>query len=78
MVGPRRPIMHWLTRIKACVDIKNGQLKVIKAEFSSSRRPIHNVVFEVGFYFRAPTITFSCLALDHTLPRLSTTPLQIK
>jgi hypothetical protein len=62
---------------KACVDIKKGRLKAIKAALSLSQCRAHNVMFEVDFYFQSLTTTFSRLALDYTLPWSSLTPLQI-
>ena len=76
MAGPRCPMMHRFSH-KARVDIKNGWLKVIRAALSLSRRLVHNVMFEVDFYFQSLTTTFSCLAFDYTLPRSSLMPLQM-
>ena len=42
---------------KARVNVKNGQLKAIKATLRLSRPPIHALMFEVGFYFRSLTST---------------------
>ena len=67
MAGPKCPIMHRFSH-KACVDVKNGQLKAIKATLSLSWCLGHNVMIEVDFYFQSMTTTFSCLALDYTLP----------
>ena len=50
MVGHRCPIIHRLNP-KDCVDIKNGQLKAIKAALRFSCRHVHALMFEVGFYF---------------------------
>ena len=38
---------------EAHVDVKNGQLKVIKAALRLSQRPLHVLMFKVGFYFRS-------------------------
>ena len=76
MVRPRCPIMHQFSH-KACANVKNGQLKVIKSALSLSQRRVHNVIFEVGVHFQSLTTTFSHLALDCTLPRSSSTPLQM-
>ena len=50
MVGHRCSIIHRLNP-KDCVDIKNGQLKAIKAALRFSCRHVHALMFEVGFYF---------------------------
>ena len=42
---------------KARVDVKNGQLKAIKAVLRLSRRPIHALIFKVRFYFQSFTTT---------------------
>ena len=76
MAGPLCPIMHRFSH-KAPVNIKNGQLKAIKAALSLSQCLEHNVMFEVDFYFQSLTTTFSHLALDYNLPRSSSTSLQM-
>ena len=48
--GTRFPMIHQLNP-KACVNIKNGQLKVIKAVLRLSQHIIHALMFEIGFYF---------------------------
>lgn len=48
--GTRCPMIHRLNP-KAHVNIKNGQLKVIKAVLSLSQHLIHTLLFEIGFYF---------------------------
>ena len=50
MAGPRRLIMHQFSH-KTHVNVKNGQLKMIKAALSLSRCHVHNVMFQVGFIF---------------------------
>jgi hypothetical protein len=55
MAGPRCPMMHWFSH-KARVNIKNGRLKAIKAALSLSRRLVHDMMFEVHFYFQSLTI----------------------
>ena len=56
MVGHRCLIIHQLNP-KARVDVKNDQLKVIKATLRLSRCPIHSLMFEVGFYVQSLTTT---------------------
>ena len=56
MGGDRCPIIHRLNP-KARVDIKNGQLKAMKAALRFSRRHVHTLIFKVGFYFQLLTIT---------------------
>jgi hypothetical protein len=43
--------MHQLNP-KARVDVRFGLLKAIKAALILSRRPVHALMFEVGFYFQ--------------------------
>ena len=56
MGGDRCPIIHRLNP-KARVDIKNGQLKAMKAALRFSRHHVHTLIFKVGFYFQLLTIT---------------------
>ena len=56
MAGQRCPIVHRLNP-KARVDVKNDQLKAIKAALGLSRCPVHVVTFKVGFYFESLTTT---------------------
>ena len=56
MAGHRCHIIHQLNP-KACVDIINVQLKAIKAALRLSRRPVHTLMFKVGFHFRSLTTT---------------------
>ena len=56
MTGHQCPIRHWLNP-KVCVDIKNDQLKEIKATLRLSRHYVHALVFEVGFCLRSLTTT---------------------
>ena len=48
--GTQCSIVHQLYP-KACVDIKNDQLKAVKAALRLSQRLVHALVFKVGFYF---------------------------
>ena len=50
------PIIHWLNP-KVCVNVKNDQLKVIKATLRLSQHYVHALVFEVGFCLRSLTTT---------------------
>ena len=56
MMGHWCPIIHWLNP-KARVDIKNGQLKAIKAMLRLSGRHVHTLMFKFGFYFKSLTTT---------------------
>ena len=56
MAGHQCPIIHRLNH-NTHVDIKNDQLKAIKAALRLSRCLSHDLMFEVGFYFRSLTIT---------------------
>ena len=42
---------------KAGVDVKNGQLKTVKAALGLSQRLVRALMFKVGFYFRLFTTT---------------------
>jgi hypothetical protein len=55
-MGHRCLIIHRLNP-KVRVDVKNDQLKVIKATLKLSRHYVHALMFEVGFYFRSLTTT---------------------
>ena len=46
----RCPIIHRFSH-KACVGVKNGRLKAIKGALSLSWCHVHNVLFNIGFYF---------------------------
>ena len=46
---------------KTRVDVKNGRLKAIKVALRLSQHLVHNVMFEVGFYFRSVTTTKSII-----------------
>jgi hypothetical protein len=48
MAGHQCPIRYLFSH-KARVNVKNGRLKAIKVALSLSRRPIHALMFEVGF-----------------------------
>ena len=51
MAGHQCPIRYLFSH-KAHVNVKNGQLKVIKVALSLSQRPIHDLMFEVASYFQ--------------------------
>ena len=68
-------IIHWLNP-KARVNVKNGQLKAIKATLRLSRYPIHPLMFEVGFYFRSftstkPIVKEAPIYLGHQCPAIT-------
>jgi hypothetical protein len=74
MAGDRCLIIHWLN-LKARVDVKNDQLKAIKAALGLSRRHIHSLMFEIGFYFRSLMITIPIIKkapiyLGHRCPAI--------
>lgn len=46
---------YTLVKPKARIDIKNGQLKAIKAVLRLSRCHVHAMMFEFGFYFQSLT-----------------------
>ena len=48
MAGHHCPVIHQLNP-KAHVNVKNGQLKVMKVALWLSQRPIHALLFEVGY-----------------------------
>ena len=50
------PIIHWLNP-KSRVNVKNDQLKAIKATLGLSRRHVYALMFEVSFYFLSLTTT---------------------
>jgi hypothetical protein len=56
MAGHQCPIRYLFSH-KARVNVKNGRLKAIKVALSLSRRPIHALMFEVGFKLQSPTTT---------------------
>ena len=74
MAGHWCPMVHWLN-LKACVGVKNGQLKAIKMALRLSRHLAHVVMFEVGFYFQSlsttkPIIKEAPIYLGHRHPTL--------
>jgi hypothetical protein len=56
MSGHRSPIMH-RSNPKVQVDVKYGQLKVIKAALRLSRHYVHAPMSKTGFYFWSLTTT---------------------
>ena len=56
MMGHWCPIIHRLNP-KACVNVKNDQLKAIKVVLRLSQCHVLALMFKVGFYFRSLTIT---------------------
>ena len=58
MAGHQCPMIHQFN-LKTCVDVKNGQLKAIKATLRLSRRRVHTSMFKVGLCFRSLTTTKS-------------------
>ena len=71
MAGHWCPIIHRLN-LKTHVDVKNGQLKAVKAAL---RHLVHALMFKVGFYFRSfPTtksiIKKALIYLGHHYPAI--------
>ena len=70
---------HWCLIIhqsnpKACVDVKNGQLKAIKTALRLSQHHVHILMFEVGFHFWSltttkPIVTKALIYLGHRCPK---------
>ena len=50
MAGHPCFIIHWLN-LQVCVNVKNGQLKAIKAPLRLSRRHVLALMFGAGFFF---------------------------
>jgi hypothetical protein len=74
MVGHQCPIIHQLNP-KAPFDIKNGQSKAMKAALRLSRRHVHTLIFEIGFYFQSliatkPLIKDAPSYLGHQCPAI--------